>query len=178
LSGTFWYLEPFLRHRGPNKRKQHPPPLILGNYYPDRAVQGKLSIPSLGKYFKRVLTQVNTFLRPLAPDKLFSKTVFFKISLKPLEISKKWTESNLTSMRSSLFFDIFYGFRDIRVQRIAQITTLPKLGGNNGPIVLFMGGSRFDANCNIYRNFHPNRSTLSSDIHWQTFSLRQTDTHT
>jgi len=66
---------------------------------------------------------------------------------------------------SSLFFDISYGFRDIRVQRIAKITPLAKLGGNNGPIVLVRGGSRFDANCNIHRNFHLNQSTLSLDIH-------------
>jgi len=45
-------------------------------------------------------------------------------------------------------------------------------------IVLVRGRSRFDADCNIYRNFHPNRSILSKDIHWQTFSHRQTDTHT
>ena len=38
---------------------------------------------------------------------------------------------------------------------------LPKLGENNGPIVLVREGSRFDAHCNIHRNFHPNRSTLS-----------------
>ena len=43
-------------------------------------------------------------------------------------------------MWTSLFFDIFYGFRDIRVQRIAKITPLPKLGGNYGLIVLVGGG--------------------------------------
>ena len=40
--------------------------------------QGRLSILSPGKYLKRVLNQVKTFLRPLAPDELFSKTVFSK----------------------------------------------------------------------------------------------------
>ena len=30
------------------KRKKHPPPLILGKYYPFYVVQGRLSIPSLG----------------------------------------------------------------------------------------------------------------------------------
>jgi len=36
---------------------KHPPPLISGKYYPDCAVQGRLSIPSEGKYFKRVLIE-------------------------------------------------------------------------------------------------------------------------
>jgi len=45
---------------------------------------------------KCVLTQVKTFLRPLAPDKGFSKTVFFsKISQNPLGILKKYILSNL-----------------------------------------------------------------------------------
>jgi len=44
--GMFWYLEPFLRHSVQNKRKKTPPPLILGKYYPDCAVQWRLSIPS------------------------------------------------------------------------------------------------------------------------------------
>jgi len=35
-----------------------------------------------------------------------------------------------------MFFDIFYSFRDIRVQRTAKINPLPKLGGNNIPVVL------------------------------------------
>jgi len=48
---TFWYLEPFLTYSDPKTRKNHPSPLILGKYYPDRAVQGRLSIPSLGKLF-------------------------------------------------------------------------------------------------------------------------------
>jgi len=66
---------------------------MLGKYYTDCAVQGRISIPSQVKYFKRVLTQVKTFLRPLAPDKLFSE--FFLISQKALEISKTCIESNL-----------------------------------------------------------------------------------
>jgi len=41
-------------------------------------------------------------------------------------------------MVSPLFY-ILYGFRDMRVQRIAKIKPLPKLGGNNGPIVLLRG---------------------------------------
>jgi len=81
---------------------------------------------------------------------------------------------NFTSTRFSVFFYIFYGFPDIRVQKIAKITPPSKLGGSTGPIVLVREGSRFEANCNIHRNFHPNRSTLSWDIHWRTFSHRHT----
>ena len=29
----------------------------------------------------------------------------------------------------------------------------PQLGGNIGPMVLVRGDSRFEANCNVYRNF-------------------------
>jgi len=52
--------------------------LILGKNYLDCAVQGRLSIPSWGIYFERVLTQVKTFLRPLAPHNFFPKIVFSK----------------------------------------------------------------------------------------------------
>jgi len=76
-------------------------------------------------------------------------------------------------MRSSLFFDIFYGFQDIRIQRIAKIIPQSKLGGNNGPIVLVRGGSRFDANCNIHRYFH-----IQVVRYPLTNLFAQTDTHT
>jgi len=76
--GTFWCLQPLLRNWGSkNLKNHHPPPLILGIYCPDCAVQGRLLILSSDKYFKRISTQVKTFLRPLAPDKLFPKTDFF-----------------------------------------------------------------------------------------------------
>jgi len=51
LLGTFCYLEPFLRYRGPKKQEKQPPPLILGKYYPDFAIQGRLSVPSQGNIF-------------------------------------------------------------------------------------------------------------------------------
>jgi len=54
-----------------------------------------------------------------------------------------------TSTRFSLFFDIFDGFRDISVKRIAKIDPLLILGGNIGTIVLTREGSRFEANCNV-----------------------------
>jgi len=54
----------------------------------------------------------------------------------------------------SVFFDIFSSFGDIRVQRIAKITPLPKLWGKIIPIVLARRGSRFEANCNMHGYFH------------------------
>jgi len=70
-----------------NLKKKHPSPLILGKYCPNCAVQHLLLISTENKYFNRTSTKVRTFLEPLAPDKLFSKTVFFKISQKPFEIN-------------------------------------------------------------------------------------------
>jgi len=67
VSNSFW-------ETGVQKNVKNTPPLILGKYYSDCDVQGRLSIPSQGQYFKRFLTRVKTFSRPLAPDKLFLKT--------------------------------------------------------------------------------------------------------
>jgi len=65
--GTFWCLQPFLRKRDSKNLKNDPLPLILGKYCPDCSVQHLFSIPSLDKYFKRILTRVKTFLRFEAP---------------------------------------------------------------------------------------------------------------
>jgi len=43
---------------------------------------GRLSSPSQGKFFEGVFIEVKTILQPLAPDKLFSKTVIFQNSSK------------------------------------------------------------------------------------------------
>jgi len=83
---------------------------------------------------------------------------------------------NFTSTRSSLFCDIFYGFWDIRVQRISKITPLPKLWGTIGSIIRTREGFWFEANCNIHRNFLSNWSFVGK-IFRQTFSHRQTHTH-
>jgi len=77
--------------------QKHSPPLILGKYCPECDIQGRLSIP---KYFKRISTQVKTFLKPLAPDKVFWKSFFFQIPVR-----KTWlccTEMKLSS-RSTLY---------------------------------------------------------------------------
>ena len=74
------------------------PPLIWGKYCRDCSVQGRLSIPTGNKHFKRILTQVKTFLRPLAPDKLFSKSffiVFLRTISKTVPDIEKCVGSNL-----------------------------------------------------------------------------------
>jgi len=48
-----------------------------------------------------------------------------------------------------------YGFKNCKNHPPSPIR------GNNGPIVLVRGGPRFDANGNIHRNLHQNRSTIS-----------------
>jgi len=58
------------------------------------------------------------------------------------------------STRSSLFFNIFNGLRDIRFQRISKVTPLSKLGVNIGAIVMVRGGPRFEANRNHERRSH------------------------
>jgi len=78
-------------------------------------------------------------LHPLASDKPFPKTIsssnnlLFKISQKPSEISKKYKESKLQVLKFDIVnvfcLDNANSFRDIRVQRIAKITLLPKLWG-------------------------------------------------
>jgi len=78
LPGHILITKRFWDTAGSKKTQTTPPPLILGKYYPDCAVQGKLLISNWNKYFKRISTQVKTFLRPLAPVKLFSKSVFSK----------------------------------------------------------------------------------------------------
>jgi len=63
----------------------------MGKYCSDCAVQGRLSIPSHEKYFKRSWTQVKTFLKPLAPDGLFFpfKNSFYEIILKTVRDIEK-----------------------------------------------------------------------------------------
>jgi len=79
-----------------------------------------------------MFTQVNTSLKPQAPDKLFSKTVFFEISQKLLEMSKKLYRIMFVGLqilhRRDLFFNIFNGYGDMRIQRIAKITPSPNYG--------------------------------------------------
>ena len=65
--------------QGFEKSQKTPPPNFLEVMH-GCAVQGRLSIPSTDKYFKRNLIQVKTFLEPLAPDKLFQKQFFRHIS--------------------------------------------------------------------------------------------------
>jgi len=81
------------------------------------------------------LIQVTTFLKPLAPDNFFSKTVFFRniyLIKTGRDIEKKMYQIKLVGLqififiKSSLFcflVYIFNGFRDKMVQRIAKITT-------------------------------------------------------
>ena len=64
--------------QGAEKSQKHPLPLILGKYCPDCSVQHLLSILSYDEHFKRISTEVRTFLRPLAHDKVFQRTVFSK----------------------------------------------------------------------------------------------------
>jgi len=84
---------------------------------------------------------------------------------------------NFTSTRSALIFDIFYGFRDIRVQRSAKITPVPKLGGNNGPIVL--GYGRFSIRGQLQHTLKfLSKSVSSFERYPLTNFLAQTDRQT
>jgi len=115
--------------------KKHSPPQILGKYCPDCTFQGKHSSLGYDKCFKRISTQVKTFSKLLALDKLFSKTVFFRNISKPVRDVGKNTHNqicrslNFTLIRSALFSDFSNKFRDIWVHRIAKITPHPKLWG-------------------------------------------------
>ena len=122
-----------LEIQGFQKSQKDLPSLIIEKYCPDCSVQHLLSISSSDKYIKRISTQVKTFWRPLAPDKLFSKTVLPKYLKNRLRYRKKLRNQicrsfNFTSTRIHLFFDIFNSFRDIRVQRIATPPPSPNYG--------------------------------------------------
>ena len=153
--------------QGSEKSQKTPPPQILWKYCPDCAVHHLQSIPSKGKYFIRTSTRVKTFLKPLATDNFFNNSFFFSKYLQNRRRYRKYVQNqicrslNCTMTRAPLLLDIFNSFRDMRVQRIAKITPLPIVLGNIGPTVQARGGFRFEAHCNIHRNFHSNRSTCS-----------------
>jgi len=87
--------------------------------------QGRLSILSPGKYFKRFLTKVKTFLRLLAPVETYFKNRVFKISQKPLEISKECTQSNLYVFKFPIIYvlgtiwylELFLGYRGAKIRK-------------------------------------------------------------
>jgi len=51
LSGSFSYLQPFLRYSGSEYLKNTPHPYFLGKYFPERTVQGRLDSQFLLLFF-------------------------------------------------------------------------------------------------------------------------------
>jgi len=96
LPGTVWYCGPFLRYRRPKRHKKHPPPLVLEKYYPDFAVQGRLSIPVKTNILNVFWPNQDVFAT-LSPWKLFSKNSFFSKYLKKAvrDIEKNVQKSNV-----------------------------------------------------------------------------------
>jgi len=100
--------------QGLGKSQKTPPPLILENYCPDCAAQGRLRIPSQNKHFKGILTTVKTFLEAHAHEYYFFSEQFLKNISKThiLEkrIGSKLKILNLHQQCSYCFLDIFVDF--------------------------------------------------------------------
>jgi len=78
-----------LRYRGSENLKKHPHLWFWENIAPTVLFSTNSRFPIKEKYFKRISTLGKVFWKPIALDKLFPKKLFFGISQKPLEISKK-----------------------------------------------------------------------------------------
>ena len=74
--------------QGFEKSQKTPLTPNVGEIFPRLCCQTRSLDSQLEKYFERILTQVRTFLEPLAPDKLFEKQFFRNIS-KPVRDIKK-----------------------------------------------------------------------------------------
>ena len=94
---------------------------------------------TLNSQFRKILNvfrpKSRRFRKPQPPTNFMKKKFFFRNISKIVryvyrnnEQKQSCRSPNFKSTRSSLFFDIFNGFRDIRVQTIAKIFPSPNYG--------------------------------------------------